>query len=96
VIAILAVALFLEQDGCTPNKPATPSQPIQEHVSRRECSADHRFTNVDVPLAKGDVALDTCTGQLCKTWDWVSTVKSMQNGYQQLPLCSTLAEQPQP
>jgi hypothetical protein len=66
--------------------------------SRRQCSADHRFVNMsDLPLTvRGDVALDTCTGQLCKTWEWVSSLKNVQNSYQALSLCSELAKQSEP
>jgi hypothetical protein len=45
---------------------------------------------------RGDVALDTCSGQLCKTWEWVSPDKHIQNSYQGLSLCSDLAKQAEP
>jgi len=65
---------------------------------RRQCSADHRFSNMsDLPMTvRGDVALDTCSGHLCKTWEWISPVKQVQNSYQSLPLCSDLAKEPEP
>lgn len=67
-------------------------------ISRRQCSADHRFSNMsDLPMTvRGDVALDTCSGHLCKTWEWISPVKQVQNSYQSLPLCSDLAKEPEP
>jgi hypothetical protein len=65
---------------------------------RRQCSADHRFVNMsDLPITvRGDVALDTCSGHLCKTWEWESSLKQVQNSYQALPLCSDLAKDPEP
>jgi hypothetical protein len=97
-IALMALALVLQQDGCTNGNPVTPPQQQPHRTARRECSADHRFVNMsDLPLTvRGDVALDTCTGQLCKTWEWVSTDTHVQNSYQSLSLCSELAKQPEP
>jgi len=38
-----------------------------------------------------NIALDTCTGQLCRTWDWqLIDPKGPGSGYQDLPLCSSL------
>ena len=62
----------------------------------RSCSTDHRFERTEVyPIPmRADIALDTCTGQLCRTWDW--SVKSQNSAwvtYQSLPLCSDLPNQ---
>jgi hypothetical protein len=60
-----------------------------------KCTGDHRFQQVDIyPVElRGDLALDTCTGQLCKTWKW--TARSFAGGahaqYEGIPLCSLLA-----
>lgn len=91
MIALLALAIFIQQDGCSPD-PAPQPQSATRPVPTRECAATHRFTSLDVnPMVRGDVAFDTCTGKLCKTWDWVSTNKGIQGGYGSLPFCSDLA-----
>jgi hypothetical protein len=43
----------------------------QQRIERR--IPVHRFTLV---RSDGDVALDTQTGQICRTWDWVPTGKA--------------------
>jgi hypothetical protein len=98
VIALLALALMLRQDGCANGSPAPTQQPTFQSNWRRECSADHRFANMsDLPISvRGDVALDTCSGQLCKTWEWVSQDKHVQNSYQSLALCADLAKLSEP
>src|SRR5215469_10009797 len=37
-----------------------------------------------------DVALDTQTGQLCKTWGWASTNRNNPDPYENLPTCESL------
>jgi len=37
-----------------------------------------------------DVALDTQTGQLCKTWEWQSTNRNTPDPYENLPTCAFL------
>jgi hypothetical protein len=104
VLAFVFILCFLATpDGCDSkqNQQVDLSAGMVPKASinqRRQCSADHRFSNMsDLPLTvRGDVALDTCTGQLCKTWEWVSQVKQVQNSYQSLPLCSNLAKEPEP
>ena len=99
----LALGFLAAPDSCDskPNQPVDLSAgmvPKAPNNLRRQCSADHRFSNMsDLPVTvRGDVALDTCTGELCKTWEWVSTVKQVQNSYQSLPLCSDLAKESEP
>jgi hypothetical protein len=66
------------------------SQPVT-----RTCSTDHRFERTEVyPLAlRADIALDTCTGQLCRTWPWAAKTTNAWSTYQDLPLCSDLPNQ---
>jgi hypothetical protein len=59
----------------------------------RVCSVDQRFERTEVyPITmRADIALASCTGQLCRTWNWSS--KNPSNAwavYQDLPLCSSL------
>jgi hypothetical protein len=55
-----------------------------------------RFRQVDVFPAelKGDLALDSNTGQLCKTWKWSSQTPpgAAHARYEGIPLCSSLAD----
>jgi hypothetical protein len=72
-----------------------PTHPVQVQVQApvkksRVCATDHRFTDpVGLPYSiRGNVALDGCTGRLCKTWSW--EMKVGHSPYQDLPLCSDL------
>jgi hypothetical protein len=51
----------------------------------------HRFENVTIPGESG-VALDTVTGQLCKTWLWAYKADSMSGGLDTLPTCVSIFE----
>jgi hypothetical protein len=71
---------------------------LSEHFGKTptaQCNNDHRFQQVDVyPVElRGDVALDTCTGQLCKTWQWTaqSATGAARMRYEGLPLRQLLA-----
>ena len=57
------LALLLIQNDCDTNKTAAPAAPAKRITSH----PTHRFALAQ-PLK--DVALDTQTGQLCRTWDW--------------------------
>lgn len=69
---------------------AVPSQP--------KCTADHRFEKTEVyPIGlRADIAMDSCTGKLCKTWAWVAkdakNTNSIWATYQELPVCSELPD----
>jgi len=58
-------------------------------------STDHRFERTEVyPLAlRADIALDTCTGNLCRTWPCEAKTTNAWSTYQDLPLCSELPNQ---
>jgi hypothetical protein len=60
------------------------------------CSANHRFERTEVyPVAmRADIALDTCTGELCRTWNWAPKGPGTAWGiYADLSLCSDLPNQ---
>jgi hypothetical protein len=57
------------------------------------CSVDHRFERTEVyPISlRADIALDSCTGQICRTWSWHALQKnSVWATYEDAPLCSEL------
>jgi hypothetical protein len=61
-----------------------------------KCSSDHRFEKLEVyPIdMRADIALDTCTGQVCRTWSWSpKRPGTAWDTYQFEPLCSELAKQ---
>ena len=69
---------------------ATEAKPMKEVAS---CSVDHRFERTEVyPIGlRADIALDSCSGKLCKTWSWEA--KPGTNPWQEyndLPICSDL------
>ncbi len=60
------------------------------------CSTDHRFEKLEVnPInLRADIALDSCTGQVCRTHDWFfqgQHTKTAWDTYAGAPLCSELA-----
>jgi hypothetical protein len=79
---LLAASILAIQapSGCDSTaKPAV--KPVEHHVPPA-----HRFENV--PGIAGDgIALDTVTGQWCRTWEWHYKVASMSGGLDTLPLC---------
>lgn len=100
--ALLLVALGFwlihAVDGCdftnptpdAPAKPAAASNPAPQQM----CKADHRFEKTDVyPVGlRADIAIDSCTGQLCRTWNWQpkGDRETVWTTYQYLPLCASL------
>jgi hypothetical protein len=77
---------------------AGAKQAFHEHFERSptpRCNGGHRFQQADIYPAelRGDLALDTCTGQLCKTWNWTahSAVGAAHVPYEGIPLCRILA-----
>jgi hypothetical protein len=61
-----------------------------------KCTTDHRFERMEVyPMnLRADIALDSCTGQVCRTWDWApkGTSETAWTTYESRPLCSDLAK----
>lgn len=69
-------------------KPPDPPAP--------KCASAHRFEKVEIyPMnLRADIALDSCTGQLCRTWPWEvksSAGNSPWKTYEDAPLCRDLA-----
>jgi hypothetical protein len=81
-IAVGLAVLILQQSlGCdqTPTPKEHHAPPI------------HRFVSVTVPPSPG-MALDTMTGQLCRTWDWAYTAKPDASDLNTAPTCLSLYE----
>jgi hypothetical protein len=83
VISCFALAVFLQQtNGCDqPPSAAKPDPPKAIHPIAR-------FVPVDTH-GSSDVALDTMTGQLCRTWEWQYRGSNNPNkgGLDDLPVC---------
>ena len=81
LVALSILALV----GC--DQPLTNSTTAPPPVNRFVPVANH---------GEADVALDTTTGQLCKTWNWVYRGQDIrqQGGIDTLPLCDDLYSNP--
>jgi hypothetical protein len=71
---------------------AAVTEPVK---SAPHCSSDHRFEKMEVypTNLRADIALDSCTGQVCRTWDWTPKNQNLNtpwNAHKYDPLCSTL------
>lgn len=79
IASLLAISLFfLQLDDCD-QKP----KPI---AKERHYAPIHRFEHVTIVGSPG-VALDTVTGQWCKTWEWAYKNTSLNGGLDTLPTC---------
>jgi len=61
------------------------------------CNADHRFAQLDLsPALKADLAFDSCTGEICRTWNWSAAVVNdpAHAPFKDTPLCAALAARP--
>lgn len=91
---LLFCSVFLV--GCEDiDHPADTKPPNPTHVEpvQHTCAVDHRFEKTDVyPITlRADIALDTCTGNLCRTWNWTAKQSgTVWSTYEDLPLCSSL------
>jgi hypothetical protein len=97
--ALLPVALFalLQFTGCAP--PKTAENPVDKALTPSP-GPIRRFENIPAVGIQG-VALDTVTGQWCKTWEWSYKNDAMSGSLDTLPTClsifqSTRAQAPLP
>src|SRR5438309_9126368 len=75
--------------------PTPPKQPLARRVN--VCDATNRFHLTEAyPLGeKTGLALDSCTGQLCRTWDWgYSDKRHAQGSLDSVPTCVSLYLEP--
>lgn len=78
VAACIATAIALHQSlGCNPTTPEFTRPPV------------HRFENISVPGESG-IALDTVTGQWCKTWEWEYKQEVKEKSLGTIPTCESL------
>jgi hypothetical protein len=80
---VVIAAVLLQQSGCDEQAPKPAAQPIHRYPPIR------RFENVNTPGSPG-VALDTVTGQYCKTWEWTYKASALNGGLDTLPTCLTV------
>jgi hypothetical protein len=96
LMGLLLCTMIAANDGCdiTAKTEKKPSDISAGLVPKRTlCSADHRFERTEVyPIGlRADIALDSCTGQLCKTWTWTAKApNSAWAVYENLPVCASL------
>lgn len=83
---VVIAAVLLQQSGCDEQAPKTATQPAHRYPPTR------RFENVASPGSPAGVALDTVTGQYCKTWEWTYKASGLNGGLDTLPLCLSLYE----
>lgn len=82
--AFALFVLILQANGC--DQTATPPPPV---AKESHLPPLHRFENVSSPSSPG-IALDTVTGQYCKTWDWTYKAPSLNGGLDTVPTCLSI------
>jgi hypothetical protein len=92
IIACLAASflIFQQSNGCDETKPPDPPPP-------KPVPQINRFVPVS-NHGSADVALDTVTGELCRTWEWEYRPANnpAKGGLDLLPTCVTLYERALP
>jgi hypothetical protein len=81
---LLPAFILLQTDSC--DRKEAPPPPAPKHYVRR---IEHRFENVSPTGALG-VALDTMTGQWCRTWEWQYKNNAQSGSLDTLPTCYQL------
>lgn len=86
----LAAFMFLSSsNGCDEiSDKSQPVPPPKQEAHSRPIGRFEKLQNFRV-----DVALDTQTGQLCRTWYWQSTDRAHPDSYEDLPVCVDLYQQ---
>ncbi len=79
----LATAMLVFQQSLGCNQSTKPVEKVRHYPPI------HRFVNVPSSVSPG-VALDTVTGQYCKTWDWAYNNASLKGGLDTLPTCLSI------
>jgi hypothetical protein len=89
VLIAASVVILLAPLGCDDAPTPAPAKPPVAKESHY--SPSHRFENVS-GVGQTGVALDTVTGQWCKTWEWVYKSSAMSGGLDTLPSCLSIYE----
>jgi hypothetical protein len=86
IAAFLVMSFLLQQADSCEQKPkaAAPEMPPSPPI--------HRFESVSTVASTG-VALDTVTGQWCRTWDWQYKAQPSADSLNTLPTCLSLFQQ---
>jgi hypothetical protein len=87
---ILAILCLFALIGCEqpPSQTASPPKQTEKPIRAHPI---HRFENVS-PTGSLGVALDTVTGQWCRTWEWDYKESAARFDLNTLPLCKDLYE----
>jgi hypothetical protein len=85
IVSLAASLLLLQQtNGCDQPQQKPAEQPKPQRPPT------HRFEAVPTVGAQG-IALDTVTGQWCRTWDWMPRdPKAPVDGLNTIPTCFSL------
>jgi hypothetical protein len=81
VACLFAVLLLQQPTGCN-------EQPKVAEKARHSPPI-RRFENVSSPGSPG-IALDTVTGQYCRTWEWTYKANELNGGLDTLPTCLSI------
>jgi hypothetical protein len=85
---LLTALCLISLVGC--EQPPSPTRTqTQQPVTPVHRPPTHRFENVS-PTGSMGVALDTVTGQWCRTWDWDYKGSAQRFDLNTLPLCKSL------
>lgn len=88
-LVIVVALILLPMTGC--EQLAKESQPSSRPSPQTSASRSHPIGRFEkIQNFRVDVALDTQTGQLCKTWVWVSKDRRSPDPYEDLPTCDSL------
>lgn len=80
-LAMLALTFLVTQTGCDILQ--SPPKPVKKDPVAIEQKPTHRFVLTRNP----DVAFDTQTGQLCRTWEWEPKNPDIPSFGQFTPTC---------
>jgi hypothetical protein len=89
ITTLLALVLIGLLAGCDELPKPTTNQSATSGTKAHRASPLHRFENVSSPQSPG-IALDTVTGQYCKTWEWTFKITSLNGGLDTLPTCLSI------
>ena len=82
VAACLVALLAMQQaDSCNTSPAPAPKEALLPPI--------HRFESVS-GVGQTGLALDTVTGQWCRTWDWSYKAQSLNGTLDTLPTCLSL------
>ena len=97
LVSACALSLLAGCDQLTTSRPDPTKDAVDRMIAAsslgKQCAAENRFRQTDVyPMVLwADIALDSCTGQLCRTWESKpKTANTPWESYADIPLCVDL------